>query len=113
MVIRGGGEGRRVGLPRQLRQLEDRTLDCRLVVMPVDLMHVGVGMADDKHADFLGYVLALKHCNHGMPETVEALLGKLMLPFRVAGVYAGLAHDADELLAIAGPAAWLELADLW
>lgn len=80
--------------------------------MAVDLVHVGVGVSDDHHAHILRHVLALEHGDHGMPEAMEALLRQLMLTFGVARVYAGLAHDVDELLAIAGSATWLELMDV-
>jgi hypothetical protein len=39
-----------------------------------------------------------------MAEAVEALLGELVLALGVARIHAGLAHDLDELLSVAGTA---------
>lgn len=80
--------------------------------MPVNLMHVGVRVTYDEHANLFRHVLALEHGNHGMPETVEALLRELVLTFGVARIDASAAHDVDELLAVTGSAAWLELMDV-
>lgn len=68
-------------------------------------MDVGVSMADHAHADVLSDLPALQVGDHGMPETMEALPGHLVLPaLGIAGVDARLGHYADKGLAKAAAA---------
>ena len=96
-VYPGAGVGQ--GSGGELGQLEDGRLDRGLLVVAVDLVHVGVGVADDHHAHFLRHLLALEHGDHGMAEAMEALLGELVLTLGVARIDTGATHDFDELLA--------------
>lgn len=65
--------------------------------MGIDPVDVGVGMADHAHADVLGDLPTLQVGNHGMPETMEALPGHLVLPaLGIAGVDSRLGHYADK-----------------
>jgi len=70
-------------------------------------MDVGVGMANHAHADVLCDLPALQVGDHGVPETMEALPGHLVLPaLGIAGVDASLGHYADKGLAKAAAASW-------
>ena len=74
-------------------------------------MDVGVGMADHAHAYVLGDLPALQVGDHGMPKTMKALTGHLILAaLGIAGVYPGLGHYADKGLAKAAAASRKSLA---
>ena len=76
------------------------------IIMGINPMDVGVGMADHAHAYVLGDLPALQVGDHGMPKTVKALTGHLILPglgiiwvHPRVGQYAnkGLAKAADRV----------------
>lgn len=79
--------------------------------MGIDPVDVGVRMADHAHSYVLSDLPALEVGNHGMPETMKALTGHLILAaLGIAGVYPGLGHYADKGLAKAAAASGKSLA---
>ena len=108
--LKGSQSGTNGGRPSQLGTETWKPVYSRgysaPIIMGIDPVDVGVGMANHAHAYVLGDLPALQVGDHGMPKTVKALTGHLILPglgiiwvHPRVGQYAnkGLAKAADRV----------------